>query len=241
MKGFADIHTHILPGVDDGAADMAEALQLAHMAWQEGTRVLFLTPHYQGGYIKNTKQEIQEAFLEFSRAIREELPEMQVYLGSELCFEVELAEKLLQGDAFPMGNSRYILLEFPFELLRFQMLSGITELINCGYTPIIAHAERYGIFHGCPGFIDELQEIGVLFQINADSVMGKHGFWQKRFCHSLLKNNKVHFIASDAHNTRMRPPMLKLCYDRVCKKYGREYARKLFWENAQAMMGNGLG
>ena len=238
MKGFADIHTHILPGVDDGAADLEQALQMVRMAYQEGTRALFLTPHYQGTYFNGTKQSMETAFSEFSQTVAAEVPQMQVYLGSELCFEVELTEKLQRREACTLGNSRYILLEFPFELLRFQMISGITELVRCGYVPIIAHVERCGIFYQYPGLIDEVLKAGALLQLNADSVMGKQGFWVKRFCHKLLKARKVHFIASDTHNTTTRPPCLKKCYDRVCKRYGHQYAQNIFMGNVQAIVEN---
>lgn len=238
MRGFADIHTHILPGVDDGAADLAEALQMVQMAWQDGTRVLFLTPHYRGDYMNGTKQDIRDAFTALRQSVAAEWPQMQLYLGSELCFEVELTEKLQAGKAMPLADSRYVLVEFPFELLRFQMLSGLAELVNCGYTPIIAHAERCGSFYRYPDMIDEVLELGALLQVNAGSVMGQRGFHLKRFCHKLLKSQKVHFVASDAHNTGTRPPLLKLCYDRVCKKYSREYARNIFAENVQAVIEN---
>ena len=190
MRGFADIHTHILPCVDDGAVDVAQALEMARMAWQNGTRVLYLTPHYHGQYWHCTNQELANIFGEFRQQLAAELPEMQVFLGSELCFEVDLAEKLQNQEVFTLGQSRYILLEFPFELLRFQMISGITELVRCGYVPIIAHVERCGVFYQCSDLLDEVLESGALLQINAGSIMGERGFGIKRFCHKLLKSKR---------------------------------------------------
>lgn len=241
MKGFADIHTHILPGADDGAADMAQALQLVRMACQNGTRTLFLTPHYRGDYLRGNKQDLQNTFSALCQQVAAEFPDMKLYLGTELCYEVEAAEKLLSGEILTLNNSRYVLLEFAYSMLRFQIQSGVLELINCGYVPIIAHAERCGTFYRFPGLLDELLEMGALMQVNADSVMGKCGFSAKRFCHKLLKGQKVHFIASDAHNISTRKPVLKLCYEKVCKKYGKSYADKIFIENAQAVTeGRGL-
>jgi len=238
MRGFSDIHTHILPGVDDGAVDLEEALQMVRMAWQNGTRVLFLTPHYFGHYLKGTKQDIQDAYSAFCRQVSAEFPDMKLYLGTELSFEVEAAEKLANGEILTLNHSRYVLLEFAYSILRFQLVSGVSELIRWGYTPIIAHAERCGNFYQFPELMDELLEMGALVQLNADSVMGRNGFFVKRFCHKLLKAQKVHFIASDAHNTQNRQPVLQSCYERVCKKYGREYARKLFADNIQAVIEN---
>jgi len=81
-------------------------------------------------------------------------------------------------------------------------------------------------------------DLGALIQLNADSVMGKHGFGVKRFCHRLLKTEQAHFIASDAHDAAHRPPLLRECYLKVNKKYGGEYAARVFYENAQAVIEN---
>ena len=115
------------------------------------------------------------------------------------------------------------------------VVNGVYEVVRNGYTPILAHAERFEVFRKDPGLADEVLKNGAMIQLNADSVMGKNGFFVKRYCDSLLRENKVHFIASDAHDLKKRPPILKPCYDMIKKEYGCEMADNLFSENAQVL------
>ncbi len=236
MNGFADIHTHILPGVDDGAEDMHTACELVRMAWLNGTRTMFLTPHYRGEFKENSIAWLRESFSMFRQFVAEEFPEMQLYLGHELNYETDVSDKLLAGKILSMNDSRYVLLEFGMNALRSQIIMGVSEITRCGYTPIIAHAERYDIFRKDHELADEVLKLGAYLQLNADSIMGVYGFSVKRYCHRLLKGRKVHFVATDAHDSQLRPPLMRKCFLRVCKKYGRDYAEQIFCENAQMLI-----
>ena len=238
INGFTDIHTHILPGVDDGAKDMREARALVKLAWENGTRTMILTPHYRGVYKKNTPDHLREVFDGFCRVVAEEFPGMKLYLGNEIYYQTEVPERLEQGRILPLCGSQYALLEFRSGSLRSQVVMGVSETVRCGFTPIIAHAERYEIFRKDKTLTDEVLEMGALIQLNADSVMGRHGFGVKRFCHDLLKTQRAHFIASDAHDAENRPPLLRESFLRVHKKYGAEYAARVFYHNAQAVIEN---
>ena len=237
MNGFTDIHTHILPGVDDGAAGMPQAMELVRMAWKNGTRTLFLTPHYRGKF-KESPQWLRESFSMFSQMVREELPAMKLVLGSEVHYEAEMPERIQQKQVLSINDSQYLLLEFRGSTLRSQIIAGVSEVIRCGFTPIIAHVERYQEFLTDDSLVPEVLEKGALVQLNADSVMGQNGLRVKKFCHRMLKEQLVHFIASDAHDTRKRPPLLRDCFLRVHKKYGEEYAAQVFYHNAQAVIEN---
>lgn len=233
MSGFIDIHTHILPGVDDGAADMQEACDLARMARQDGTEVLFLTPHYRGDYGDYSPQRMQEVFLQLQEQVAREVPDIQLYLGTEIRYDSDVPEKLSQGALLSMGGSDFVLLEFGRQALKSQILMGVMEMVRYGYTPIIAHAERCETFRTFPALADEVVNLGGYIQVNADSIMGAQGFAVKRFAHKLLKSRKVHFVATDSHDSQKRPPLLNKCYLRVSKKYGAEYANRVFCENAR--------
>lgn len=236
MERFVDIHTHILPGVDDGAADLEQALALLRMAWEDGTGAVILTPHHRGKYRRNIPQQLGQAFQELKQAVSAELPEMELYLGNEAGIEIELTEKLACGRVLTLNASAYVLLEFPFNCTRRQVVDGVLELVNCDYIPIIAHAERYDAFCQNPRLAEEVSGLGAYIQINADSVMGGAGFWAKRCCARMLKRGNVHFIASDTHDTKYRRPTLSKCYRLICKKYGEDYAAVLFWENARMLL-----
>lgn len=238
MNGYVDIHTHILPGVDDGAADMSQALSLVRMAYKNGTRTMFLTPHYRGKYKKNDPQNLAETFEYFCEMVNQELPGMKLYLGNEIYYQQEAPERLSAGRILSMNGSRYCLLEFQPSSLRSQVISGVSEMVRNGFIPIIAHAERYNIFRKDKTLTDEVLEIGALIQLNADSIMGKHGLGVSLFCKKLLKEQKAHFVASDAHDTKNRAPLLRDCWWKVYKLCGREYAIKLFYDNAQWIITN---
>ena len=94
MKGFTDIHTHILPGVDDGAQSMTQALRLLRMAWENGTRAVVLTPHYRGRYKQNTPDMLRDGFAWLQEMASVEFPGMQLYLGQEIAYEVDAPEAM---------------------------------------------------------------------------------------------------------------------------------------------------
>ncbi len=238
MKGFTDLHTHILPGVDDGAPDMTQALRMLRMAWGNGTRSVFLTPHYRGKYKQNSLEELQAEFLWLQEMVKTELPGLNLYLGQEVAYEADAPEAVFSGRVLRMNGSAYVLLEFRAQVLRSQMITGVSEMIRCGFVPIVAHFERYDISRTDPELADELLQMGALLQLNADSILGVNGFRVKRFCHKLLLEEKVHFVATDAHDLKDRPPLLRECFLRIHKKYGQAYAARLFYENAQAVIEN---
>lgn len=238
MNGFIDIHTHILPGVDDGAADLQEACRLIQAAWQDGTRTLLLTPHWRGVSKTKSTDQLRQTYSLLCQTVAEILPEMKLYLGTEIHYETAVSDQLLEGSALPLNGSQYVLMDFWSGALRSQIIMGVSEILGCGFTPIIAHVERYGVFQKDTTLSDEILEMGALIQLNAASIMGDYGFKLKRLCHRLLKAQKVHFVASDAHNEKKRPPLLKACYLRICRKYGQAYADKLFCENPQAVIEN---
>ena len=234
--GLVDIHCHVLPGVDDGAPALKDALELLRMAHEDGITAMILTPHYRGHYRKKTPEILRQRFEELCAEVRKELPQMELYLGSEAAWERDLGEKVAEGRVLTLHGSPYVLLEFEFGCMRSQMLDGVMDVVSCGYTPIIAHAERYDVFRKDKTLVDEVLSMGALVQINADSVLGKRGFALKRCCHRLLKQGKAHFVASDAHDTQDRPPLLRECFDYMSKRYGEDYAWLLLRDNARAML-----
>lgn len=231
--GFFDIHSHLLPGADDGARDMDDALALLALAQANGTEALVLTPHYRGRYRQNTPQQLEETFRQLCRLAPEG---MTLYLGNEAGYERDLADKLSEGRVLSINGGRYVLLEFSTGTPKSLILDGVFEVLNAGFTPIIAHVERYDAFRKHKALADVVLDAGALLQINADSVLGSSGGDIKRYCHYLLKKQMVHFVASDGHDQTHRPPLLTDCYQRICKKYGAEYAADLFRENARIML-----
>lgn len=236
MRGFIDIHTHILPGADDGAPNMESALALVNTARQNGTRTIFLTPHYRGRFKKNTPEALLAVFHQLQTQVQARWPDMELFLGQEIYCEVDAPEHLAAGRILSLNGSHYALLEFYPTAVRSDVIRGVSETVFSGFVPIIAHAERYAVFRKDPTLLEEVLHMGSLIQLNVDSVMGGQGFAVKRFCHKLLGSRYAHFVASDAHDLDHRPPMLRDCFLRICKKYGNSYARKLFYENPLAIV-----
>lgn len=233
MEKFIDIHCHILPGVDDGARGLDDALAMLRMAQEDGTGALVLTPHYRGRYKQNTPQQLTEAF----ERLRQAAPgSMELYLGNEVAYEKDVEDKLTEGRALSLNGGRYVLLEFDGRTTYFQATHGVMELVGAGHVPVIAHVERYPVFQQDRSLVDTVMDMGALIQVNADSIMGVNGFRVKRFCHWLLKERRAHFVASDSHDTCDRPPKLRDCFEHIRKKYGEDYAAALFWKNARVVL-----
>ena len=146
MERFVDIHTHILPGVDDGSPDLEHSISLLRMAWEDGTGAVILTPHYRGRYRSNTPQKLREIYDKLRAHVEVELPEMELYLGNEAGIEIELSEKLAEGQVLSLDGGNYVLLEFTSSSSSGKIVKGVLEILNSGFTPIIAHAERYDAF-----------------------------------------------------------------------------------------------
>jgi protein-tyrosine phosphatase len=231
-----DIHTHILPGVDDGAQDMEQAMALLRTAWENGTGAVVLTPHYRGRYRDNTPEQLRDGYELLRRQAAAELPGLELFLGNEAGMEIELAEKLAQGRVLSLNGGNYVLLEFRGSSTGAQIVRGVLDILNCGFTPIIAHAERYQAFRKDRQIADEVLGLGAMIQINASGVTGKAGFAQKWCCSRLLRRGQVQFVASDAHDLERRSPVLMDCYRQIERKYGAHRAARLFWENAREIL-----
>lgn len=237
VQSFADIHTHILPGVDDGARNAADAMKMLEYAYNQGTRTLFLTSHYRGSYRRVTPEQRETVFQALKKAAAGCYPDLELYLGCEIAWEQGVGEKLQHGEILSYAGGDFVLLEFRDDAPADTVERGVEEILHAGFFPVIAHVERVAVFRKGLSLAGRLADKGALLQLNADSVMGQSGgFWVKRCCRRLLSAGLVSFIASDAHDTLRRPPDLGACYHHVAKNYGREYAAQLFWENARLLV-----
>ena len=236
MEGFVDIHTHILPGVDDGAPDLSQARELLKFAYEQGTGAVILTPHYRGRYRKNISTKLDQIFQELKDAAQRECPNLELYLGCEVGYELDVSEQIAAGRVLSLNGTQYVLLEFQKGSFHTRIMDGVLEVLNFGYVPIVAHAERYDAFREYPQLAEEVIRLGALLQLNVDSILGKSGFGIKRYCHKLIKARMVHFVATDAHDLQTRKPELKRCYETLRKKYGQEYADMLLIRNGRAVL-----
>ncbi|MGL5820112.1 MAG: tyrosine-protein phosphatase [Sarcina sp.] len=200
-----DIHSHIIPNIDDGAKSIEIAISMLKKAQVSGTQKIVLTPHYYKGKFMTPIEKIKELTLEVQKLCDEHDIYIKVYFGQEVFFTKYILEDLKEGIIGTINDSRYMLIEFdPEDLDREEAIEELYELKIRGITPIIAHPERYKIFQDKPNKINLFIEEGYLFQLNAGSINGIFGKEAKKVAEKYLKNNIYSFIGSDGHSNRTR-------------------------------------
>lgn len=240
MNGYIDIHSHILPGVDDGAKDMDETCKMLTIAYKEGIRVIVATPHYITGVHNVASGSLHYIFKEASKVVKEAGIDIRMELGNELLYSLDLIDALKRGDALTLGGTRYILLEFMPDISYEDIRKGLSNCIYSGYIPIIAHAERYETLIKTPGMVAELIRLGSCIQINMYNITGSIVDSRVKFCHKLLKNSWVHFLGTDAHGINERAPHAREAVNYITKKCGDRTVRQLLWDNPMMMLDNQL-
>lgn len=229
---FADIHFHGLWGVDDGPQTERDMYKMLDVAYAEGTRLLCVTPHYHPGYFRDNQAQTMLAFEQLSKYAKERFADLRLFLGNELRYDQGADSWLESGRCRTINGTGYILVDFRADEKQVTILKAMNQLMNYGYTPILAHAERYRALNRDLRDIRELRSNGVLIQLDGMSMFGGFGLEVKLVSRKLLKYGLVDMISSDAHDTVKRPPVMKKSYDYVAKHYGDDYARALCCECA---------
>lgn len=223
-----DIHCHILPKVDDGAESVEEAIAILKEARRQGVTHMIVTPHYRQGMFEPTMKRVLFSYHGL-REIAKSL-DIRLGLGCEYYRNENMVADLENRRRPTMLGSRYVLTEFSTNDSFATIRNCIYELTTNGFIPIIAHVERYFCCQKLEKVL-ELRDLGAWIQVNAESVLGVDGRVQKKFCHQLMKEDAIDFIASDTHNTSSRCMQMKKCAGYVAKKMGKDYKRKIFVEN----------
>lgn len=234
-----DIHAHVLPGVDDGARTMKEALQLIRDAYEGGTREMIVTPHCAPayGFFNFDNEELDEPFQRLCRAVEEEIP-VRLYPGMEILYEDEQSFLYHWQDYYPLCGSRYYLIEHYFDVEPEIFLESVDVLSAKGGIPVIAHPERYHFSWESMDMLLEGRKRGALFQINKGSLSGKHGKNAGRIAEKLLDLDAVDFIASDAHDPRYRGSSMKRVFQFIKSAYGEKRAYRILWKNPGRVLSN---
>jgi protein-tyrosine phosphatase len=220
-----DIHSHILPGVDDGAQTLKEALDMLRMAVDGGVSIQYLTPHIYAGKYNNNKVSLQARFGQFKEQVKKANIEVELRLGAEVRIGPEVMQLVMQ-DAIPCigkyQGKHTFLLEFPRQEVPYASDNLVKWLLAKDYLPIIVHPERNRTFldqrHKLQTFID----LGCPLQITASSITGKFGVDVQQMCDELLEQGLVSAIASDCHNLKGRAPDLGLVLDSLENDYNPE-------------------
>lgn len=224
-----DVHTHVLPFVDDGSDSLEKSLALVREEVSIGVTDVICTPHLRNNF-RLTKEEVVSVFDDFKNQVDKEGINVKLHLGRELYASKHYKTNVSKfGALMPDGKSVLIEFDFGFEC---EICETVYELVKAGYTPIVAHPERYPYMT-----IDdalEVKNMGGRLQVNADSVTALSLTKRKRFVNKLFSENLVDFVASDIHFGRKN--LLKKAYNLVCHKYGKDTAEKVFKGNAKKII-----
>ena len=231
MMRMADIHCHLLPYVDDGAQDLDEAMALLKMQYRQGVRLICFTPHLRKGMFETSDEDIVRRFERIHEQAADTFKgKIKMCLSREYFCDSEFIRKLEENNVIPMGKGRYLLTEFSRGYNKRQVFEYVQMILKHGYRPLIAHVERFPEFQSI-SCIRRLIKMGAKIQINAGSLLGREGIKQMLWARKLLKEELVHVVASDAHDTESRPPELANAAIYLEKKMGGEKAKKLLWDN----------
>ncbi len=199
---MTDFHTHVLPGMDDGAANVAVASQMLHSAKEQGVTTVLATSHFYGK-TRSLDEFLEERAKAFA-ALQPSIPEgMTIRLGAEVYFSERAVLSAESLQSLCIEGTPYVLIELPFvRQWEDSLYRKIADLISMtGLTPILAHVDRYEAFFRDPQLLQKFWELGCLFQINASAFLDKR---IKNFALALLKKGYVHCIGTDMHNANSR-------------------------------------
>ncbi|MFS0892091.1 tyrosine-protein phosphatase [Peribacillus frigoritolerans] len=231
-----DIHCHILPGVDDGSADMKESMNMAKKAVEAGITHLFATPHHLNEKYVNAKRDIIERAVRLNGSLKQNNIPLTIHLGQEVRIHRDIFTSLEKEEILTLNdNGTYLLLELPSGKVPTYTQEVIYELLLKGITPIIVHPERNKELIANHKLLFELVQEGALTQITSGSIIGNFGKSIQSFSKKIIEHNLAHFIATDAHNIGSRGFTLQQAYETITKAYGIQSAF-YFKENAEQLL-----
>lgn len=236
---MVDIHCHILNGLDDGPQSLEQSMELSRELHKKGIEKIIATPHYISGddYVP-TCDEITEKARILQQEIDKEGMKLKIYTGMEVYASHDTIEKIKNNEILSLNDSRYILIEFPFEVIPRYISDLLFAMQLEGFTPIIAHPERYCSKYRKSKLLKDLVDKGVLLQINSESLTGAYGKRAKKAAYQLLKKRMVHFVASDSHSLNRIMSNKQEIERKISRICGYENAQRIMYINPQRVLEN---
>jgi protein-tyrosine phosphatase len=229
---MVDIHSHILPEVDDGARSWDIAVEMCRIAAADGITHMVATPHANDIYAYDRAQHGTRL-----AKLREMVGPLQLSLGCDFHFSYDnVQDALANPRRYTIGETGYLLIEFSDYAIPPFVGRAISDLLDAGLTPILTHPERNPILQKRPQDVLQMANDGCVVQVTASALTGRWGETARKMAHWLLKHDAVHVLASDAHDTRSRSPVLSAGRDAVEELMGYEVAQALVEGNPQAIV-----
>ena len=237
-KQFIDIHSHILPGVDDGSSSMEETMEMLRIAGNEGITTMIATPHYAAG----SKNMDMEQLVGIKNKVQETAKELElnldILLGNEIYYSESVLEDVLSGKVMTLADSHYVLIEFGVREYFKTIYHGLQEFVLAGYAPVLAHVERYQCLIKREDLMEELIKLGSYIQMNSFSLSG--GFWntEAAYHRKLVNKGLIHLIGTDCHDAKRRPPCIESAYKAVRKHMSDIQIQQIFVEHPRKILEN---
>ena len=233
-----DIHTHMLPGIDDGSQFMDESVNMARIAYDSGSDAVVLTPHCNTdrGFANFNIDTIRELTDKLKARLKEEAIPLKLFEGMEILLSDSTVELLKKNELLSLNKSRYYLVEFGFGCEEEYMDDLLSQVVDLRKVPVVAHPERYAMVQKKPSYVKRWIDMGCLLQVNKGSIAGKFGRHAFRTVHELLDEEYVTCVASDAHGSQVRTNDMESVFLKIKSDFGKKYAEDLFLNNPQAII-----
>ena len=219
-----DLHSHILPGIDDGAPDLETSLDMARIALADGIEVMACTPHITPGVYNNDADCIEDAAAEFRQALERRNLRLELVIGADVHISPHMGKNLLSGHWPRLAGTQYFLFEPPHHVMPPHLYRIADDLLDTGLVPVLTHPERLSWIDNHYKTIVKLRKLGVLLQVTAGSLTGHFGASAKYWAEKMLADGLVDLLATDSHDPKGRPPVLSRARDYVAQRYGDEIA-----------------
>jgi protein-tyrosine phosphatase len=233
-----DLHCHLLPGIDDGAEDLEQSLEMARLSVADGVTVIACTPHIFPGVYNNSGPDIRLRVARLQSEFDAAQIAIRLVAGGDVHVAPDLVSKLQRGEALSLNDSRYVLVEPPHHILPPNIEGLFFNLLTAGYVPIVTHPERMSWIDRDYDMLGRLVRSGAWMQITAGAVVGKFGSRAKDWSERLLRDGVVHIVASDAHDAVHRPPAMKEAFHALRSVVGEEEAMNLVQVRPEAILNN---
>ncbi|MCL4543960.1 MAG: hypothetical protein M1118_05060 [Chloroflexi bacterium] len=236
-EGFVDLHVHVVPGIDDGPATVADAVELVRAAAEAGTGVLVATSHSEEVLEGHYSLERLKGRLEpVQAALAHDAGIPMLLLGCEVFLELQSPQLIADGVLPTLNASRYVLVEPPLDQLPLYFDETLFQLHIRGFVPVLAHPERNARIQQRPEQLGDWCQRGYLVQITASSFLGEFGSLAKTVAHTAVSRGWCHVVASDGHGAAHRSPQLRGAYNTIVQEFGAQAAHMLFIDNPRAII-----
>ncbi len=239
LPEIIDIHSHVLPGIDDGSRHHDMTMHMLEIAVSEGITTIVATPHHMPGKGYTPPDKIREMVTQLQIEADNADMGIRILPGNELFYREDLLDLLEEGQIMGMNGTDFVLVEFDVMAERPYIRNAMRNILALGYVPILAHVERYPAILGKDyETIRILRKLGVLIQANAASITGEVGKDTQKHMKKLLKEGLIDLVGTDAHTDRNRAPRMQECIKVLEKWCEPEYVQALVWKNAAELLGS---